>query len=114
MRDIHPDEAYEVLGIDVLCASQIGTGIVHYIAFAKNSSGEEALAAAEALNSKVGPFTHFEPETEKAAGVSHYASQMRWFQEPIPFDEDDQLNVWIYQGGANVSTYVFTIFYRLL
>lgn len=114
MRDIHPDEAYEILGMHITEASKIGAGVVHYIAFAKNSSAEEPTVVLDGMIAKVGPFVHFEPTTPVAAGTSSYSESLINFPEPIPFDEDDQLNVWLYSGGADTTTYVVNIFYRLL
>ncbi len=113
MRDIHPDEAYEILGMHITEASKIGAGVVHYIAFAKNSSGEEPTVVLDDMVSKVGPFVHFEPTTPVAAGTSHYSESLINFPEPIPFDENDQLNCWMYSGGADTTTYVVNVFYRL-
>jgi len=113
MRDIHPDEAYEFLGVQITAAWKAGIGNVMYFALARNSSAEEQAGIAEALTDKIGPLFHYEPQAISAAGTANFANTIYEFPEPIQFDENDSMNAWIYNSQAQTCTIVFTVYYRL-
>jgi len=113
MRDIHPDEPYDFLGVNITAAWKAGIGNVMYFALARNSSAEEQAGAAEALNDKIGPLFHYEPQAISAAGTANFDNVMWTFPEPIHFDDDDSMNAWIYNSQAQTCTIVFTVYYRL-
>ena len=115
MRDMHPDEEYELLAIGSTTVSKLGDGIVGYVALARNVSAEEPDIVNGKLVSKVGIFFHWEPDSEKVSGAtSKMSTGYRRFDPPIKFDENDKLNMHVYNGGANICTHVLDIIYRLV
>jgi len=115
MRDMHPDEPYELLAVGLTAVSKLGDGIVGYIALARNTSGVEPVISEDELVSKAGVFLHWEPDSEKVAGdKSKMSTDYRRYDPPIKFDENDKMNMHVYSGGANILTFVFDIIYRLL
>jgi len=114
LRDIHPDEAYELDAVEVTIATKVGVSVVAYLGLARNTSGEEPVGAAEEIVSKVGPFLHYEPQNVGAAGVPSFNHTFMAYPKPIHFDENDQLNAYIYNGAAQTTTVVFSLFYRLV
>ncbi|MBA7681195.1 hypothetical protein ES703_89532 [subsurface metagenome] len=115
MRDMHPDEEYEILAIDLTGVSKLGKGIVGYMALARNVSAEEADITEDKLVSKTGIFLHWEPNsTEVAGNTSVMTNDYRRYDPPIKFDENDKLNLHVYSGGANILTFLFNIIYRLV
>ncbi|MBA7703451.1 hypothetical protein ES703_112237 [subsurface metagenome] len=115
MRDMHPDEPYEILAVGLVGVSKLGKGIVGYVALARNVDAEEPDITLGKLVSKTGVFLHWEPNsTEVAGNTSVMTNDYRRFDPPIKFDENDQLNMHIYSGGANILTFVVEVFYRLI
>ncbi len=115
MRDMHPDEPYEILAINLVTVSKLGKGVVGYVALARNVSAEEPDITNGKLVSKVGIFLHWEPNsTELAGNTSVMTNGYRRYDPPIQFDENDKLNMHVYNGGANVCTHVLDIIYRLI
>lgn len=113
LRDIHPDEAYDLLGVQITSASKQGSGTIHYVALARNASGQEPDGVAEAIVSKSGPLFHYEADDSQAQPTASF-DNINWkFPEPIHFDENDSLNAHLYNEAAQVCTYVITVFYRL-
>ncbi|MBA7550351.1 hypothetical protein ES705_42863 [subsurface metagenome] len=112
MSDILFDEAWELLGIHAWSSTEGGPGVVAYIGLAKNSSGQEAISIPETLQTKTGPFYHFEPNGISPAGTKTFTTDVRNYPYPIQFDENDKLNMWIYSGSPHITGFLLDIFWR--
>ena len=116
MRDILPDEKYEILAVYMSVNIHSAPGQVAYFAMGRNVDPQEPQAPAEGLSHGVtGIFLHYEPEPVGAGTVSGKGNMNYLFQEPIVFDENDSLNFHMRSGDdAEVCTFVITMHYRVL
>lgn len=115
MRDILPDEKYEVLAFYMSVNIHSAPGQVSYFAAGRNVDPIEPATVAETLSpGKAGVFLHYEPEPVGLAAVSGKGNMNYLFQEPIVFDENDSMNFHMRSGDdAEPCTYVITIHYRV-
>ncbi|MBA7550711.1 hypothetical protein ES705_43234 [subsurface metagenome] len=116
MRDILPDEKYEILAMYLSVNVHSAPGQVVYFAAGRNVDPIEPGVIMEKLSpGKEGIFAHYEPEPVGAAAISGKGNMNYLFQEPIVFDENDFMNFHMRSGDdAEPCTFVITIHYRVL
>lgn len=116
MRDMHPDERYEILAVYMSVNIHSAPGQVAYFAAGRNVDPIEPAAPPEGLSNGVpGIFLHYEPEPVGVGVISGKGNMNYLFQEPILFDENDSCNFHMRSGDDNEPcTFVITMHYRVL
>ncbi|MBA7704135.1 hypothetical protein ES703_112935 [subsurface metagenome] len=114
MSDILPDEPWELVAVMCTVNTKVGSGVVTYVALGKNVHAAEGTVVVDGLAKKPGIILHYEPAVDQAAATAQMRTMFFPFPEPIHFDESDKLNIYSRNSGAQITTFVVTIHYRVL
>ena len=115
LRDILPDKAFEVLWIEATASCRCGEHDGTLMQVGKNITPKIAIVD-ETLTTLHGLMIFWNHVKEFAENVPESWTDQIVFDEPVDFDQDDQLNVRLYSTNVGtaeyVSFWVITIGYR--